>query len=579
MKTAACFRMMLTAVAVCVALAACTKDYDPEESVGEYVLSLGDPGTRSLLGEDARGKFGHWEAGDRLGTAVGSGSPAYSNIQLGSPSTFRIYKYGGITAGETVYAYYPYSSDTKSITEARLNIPPVQRQNGADFDFDAMPMASEGYVVPDGVQLSGNFAYLGEMTLMNLASLIQYQVFSSDPRYASEVVSSVTFNASAPVSGAFTKDITAIRASDESTLAISGLSGTSVQILVENGSVCGGSRDSCTEVYMVVAPGNFGGSIVVVTDKASYTYQLSERTFRRSVMMSFGLDLATCSHRDTGSSVNTTWLDCLEVPALTLGTGSGSGYNDSRDDIYWFWDTDNPMQRVATHTFSDSNGRRRNYTVLFDGSKHCPIWTAHVMHSEAWADNGVTRSNNWDYDPAFEVDWQQTGLDNASTVGYSRGHFVASNYRKTTDNQNAQTFYLTNQAPQWQDSFNSGVWSTLEGKVKAAAPSGRDTLYVVTGVLFEGEEMRLPSKGISVAVPSHFYKCLMLCRFDGTGNITAASGAAFIYTNEAHTGISYDDASFRITIDEVEQRAGYDFFPLVPAEMQNAAESVSTALW
>jgi DNA/RNA endonuclease G (NUC1) len=560
-------------------LAGCTKDYEAEVPVGEYTMSIGAPETRALLGEDEKGRFGHWEPGDRLGTAVGSGAPAYSNIQLGSPSTFRIYKYGGISVGETIYAYYPYNNDTKSITQARMSIPPVQKQTGDSFDFDAMPMASEGYVVPEGVQLSGNFAYLGEMNLMNLGSLIQYQIFSSDTSYASEVVTSVTFNAASPVSGAFSMDITAIRASDESTLAINGLTGSSVKTLLESGAALGSTRESGCDVYMVVAPCRTGGTIVVVTDKASYTYQLSDRTFRRSGMLSFGLDLATCRQRHTDGSGGGSWLDCLEVPAVSLGTASGSGYNESRDDIYWFWDTDNAMQRIATHTFADSYGRRRNYTVLFDGEKHCPLWTAHAMHAEAWADTGVNRSNSWDYDPAFEISWQQTGLDNAQSVGYSRGHFVASNYRKTTDEQNAQTFYYTNQAPQWQNSFNSGVWSSLEASVKSAAPSGSDTLYVVTGVLFEGDEMRLPSKGISVAVPSHFYKCLMKCSFDSSGEITGASGTAFIYTNEAHSGVSYNDSAFITTIDEIESRTGYDFFPRVPSKMQNAAEAVSTALW
>lgn len=581
-RPVAAYSRLSAALAALVALAvvaACSKDFAPEEPVGEYVMSIGAPDTKSILSEDARGKYGHWEAGDRLGTAVGNGSHSYSNIQPGTPSTFRIYKYGGISAGETVYAYYPYDSGTKSISEAHFKIPPVQQQTGDIFDFDAMPMAAEGYVVPEGVQLSGNFAYLGEMNLMNLASLIQFQVFSSDSRYASEVISSVSFNAAIPISGSFTKDITAIRASDESTLAISGFTSTSVKTTIDGAPALGSSRESAADVYMVVAPGRYGGSIVVVTDKASYTYQLSDWTFRRSGMISFGLDLATCRQRRTDTAGGATWLDCLEVPAVALGSGSGSGYNESRDDIYWYWDASDPTQRIATHTFSYSDVRRRNYTVLFDGSKHCPLWTAHAMHAEAWADTGVDRSNNWDYDPAFPTDLQQTGLDNASTVGYSRGHFVASNYRKTTDGQNAQTFYLTNQAPQWQNSFNSGVWSTLEGKVKTAAPSGLDTLYVVTGVLFEGEEMRLLSKGISVAVPSHFYKCLMLCSFDSSGTITGAIGSAYIFTNEAHPSANYADEAFTTTIDAIEQRAGFDFFPRVPAEMQNAAEAVSTALF
>ena len=58
---------------------------------------------------------------------------------------------------------------------------------------------------------------------------------------------------------------------------------------------------------------------------------------------------------------------------------------------------------------------------------------------------------------------------------------------------------------------------------------------------------------------------------------TAALGIAYLYTNEAHKGIAYDDSSFITTIDAVEELAGIDFFHNVPPEIQNAAERSSTA--
>ena len=127
-------------------------------------------------------------------------------------------------------------------------------------------------------------------------------------------------------------------------------------------------------------------------------------------------------------------------------------------------------------------------------------------------------------------------------------------------------------------SGNSGVWSTLEGKVKAAAPSGRDTLYVVTGVLYEGTVKTLSSGSLSVPIPSHFYKCLMKCSFDASGTMTAASGTAFIFTNESHTGEQYNDQRYISTIDAIEQRAGFDFFPNVPSSLQTNAENGTSVL-
>lgn len=51
----------------------------------------------------------------------------------------------------------------------------------------------------------------------------------------------------------------------------------------------------------------------------------------------------------------------------------------------------------------------------------------------------------------------------------------------------AQTFYVTNQVPQIQNSFNSGIWSNLENAVQGIAKSHNEQIYVVTGVAFEKE--------------------------------------------------------------------------------------------
>ena len=283
------------------------------------------------------------------------------------------------------------------------------------------------------------------------------------------------------------------------------------------------------------------------------------------------------------------YLDCYEVPAISNLSGSGTYYGDpepkhnvrdARDDKWYRYYTTNSKQQVATHTFMHSltSKQTRTYTVLYDESRYAPVWTAHAMHSSGWPDNNVGRNDDWSEDPAVSLT-QQSGLNNASSVGFSRGHLVASNYRQTTVKQNKQTFYYTNQAPQWQNSFNDGVWSNLEQAVANHAPSGNDTLYVVTGVLYEGTVKTKPSGSLNVPIPSHFYKLLMKCSFNSSGQMTGASGCAYVFTNEAHSGASYSDSAFRTTIDAIEQRTGFDFFPNVPDNFENAAEQSSTPLW
>ncbi|MBQ9357799.1 MAG: DNA/RNA non-specific endonuclease [Prevotella sp.] len=152
--------------------------------------------------------------------------------------------------------------------------------------------------------------------------------------------------------------------------------------------------------------------------------------------------------------------------------------------------------------------------------------------------------------------------------------------------QNKQTFYYSNQAPQWQSGFNSsaagysgdGVWQQLENRVVTMTPSGTTMLYVLTGVLYEGSTTTKPSGSLNVPIPSHFYKCIMKCTFSN-GSINGAQGIAFVYSNESHPGENYYDSAYVTSIDAIEARAGFDFFAAVPANYQTSAEANTNHSW
>ena len=339
----------------------------------------------------------------------------------------------------------------------------------------------------------------------------------------------------------------------------------------------------------------FTATIIGLSENTTYYFRsyvgewnesTGEYEFRYGSVQSF-------KTQKTAVSSNLGYLTCYEVPDVTgiLNGSNTSGTNSNRGDNWFRYYTNSNKRQVATHTFAqastvDANTpQTRNYTVLYDQDNYAPVWVAYAMHSDTWKKILSGRNGSWGTDPAISLT-QQTGLDNASTVGYSRGHMVSSQERQTTNDQNEQTFYYTNQAPQWQNSFNGGIWNSMENAIVNNAPSGRDTLYVVTGVLYEeswytanpSKPRTLSSGDYTVPIPSHFYKCLMKCSFNAQDTMTAASGIAYVFSNEAHSG-HYYDSEFVTTIDAIETRAGFDFFPNVPTNLQTAAENTSTALW
>ena len=264
------------------------------------------------------------------------------------------------------------------------------------------------------------------------------------------------------------------------------------------------------------------------------------------------------------------WVSGQETPARNYG---GEFIGENQDNVWFKSYTTNEKQAVVTHTFQKDGKRVRNWTGLIDKDKQGPLWIAFVMNKDVFPKTGIGRYDTWTPDPAVPSDWQRS----VASSQYSRGHFVASDYRQNSVDANAQTFYYTNQTLQWQNGFNSGVWSSLEGAVSSNAPSGSDSLYVVVGVLYEGQEKIIDTnQGVKASVASHFYKCLMKCSFNSSGTMTAAKGCAYLFTNEDQSG-SY--AKGITSIDAIEQRSGWDFFANVPKDLQDAAESSSTALW
>ena len=221
-------------------------------------------------------------------------------------------------------------------------------------------------------------------------------------------------------------------------------------------------------------------------------------------------------------------------------------------------------RKVATHTFKYNNKVLRNYTVLVDANVRGPLWSAKAFNTGMWPNNKVGRTGSWGYDPAFDEAWQQTGVS-----GYSKGHLTASNDAQTYLDENKQTFYYSNQAPQIQNGFNDSVWNQLENAIQGNRPSESDTLYVVTGCIYES--------GSTSSVPKQWYKCLMKCKFSSPGVMTDAVGCAYLFENKSYSGVTYDD--FLETIDEIERLTGFDFFPRVPSTLQTDAEKTNDPIF
>ncbi|GGD53839.1 DNA/RNA non-specific endonuclease [Muriicola marianensis] len=189
------------------------------------------------------------------------------------------------------------------------------------------------------------------------------------------------------------------------------------------------------------------------------------------------------------------------------------------------------------------------------------------QHEQArWVAYTLTRSHLTNDDrrrPFFEKDpWVKTASAdwrNYKNSGYDRGHLCPAGDRRFSESAYNETFYTSNISPMDPD-FNAGVWNRLEIQVRNWARK-YDTLYVITGgVLRKG----LPSIGYEeVSVPRAFYKIVVR---QNNGDLETV---AFLIP---HRETSQPLEAFRVSIDQLEEETGIDFFKSMEDRQEDRLE-------
>lgn len=229
---------------------------------------------------------------------------------------------------------------------------------------------------------------------------------------------------------------------------------------------------------------------------------------------------------------------------------------------------------VVNTSYADG---KRNYTVFYDTEMMTPLWTAYPLNSSHMGN--TERPKDWSYNPDIDEKSQIKVCDGSYTAysGYSRGHMCPNASRNGNKTMQLQTFYVTNQVPQVQDSFNSGVWSALEGEVQKLAKN--EEIFVTTGVSFHKGNETPQIQYISpekhpdqrVPIPPYFYKLVLRVKYVAA-SVTDASCTAFWFEHKAYeSGDNFDN--YRKSVDQVEEWTGFDFFVNLPDEIENVAEA------
>lgn len=201
---------------------------------------------------------------------------------------------------------------------------------------------------------------------------------------------------------------------------------------------------------------------------------------------------------------------------------------------------------------------RSSYSAGYDARNKNPAWVYERLTPDCLK-GAVTRE-----DCQFKEDNRIPSIFRATLAdyrnsGYDRGHLAPAADHKSSVKNIEDTFFLSNMCPQ-DPQFNRGYWAKVEKYVRDLTKS-HTVIHVFTGPLYLPKKEADGSKWVkyrvigpnNVAVPTHFFKILMLEK--APGKITYQ---AYILPN-TFIDSKKPIESFKTTVENVESVSGIIF--------------------
>ena len=190
------------------------------------------------------------------------------------------------------------------------------------------------------------------------------------------------------------------------------------------------------------------------------------------------------------------------------------------------------------------------FAVLHSGISRTPLWSAeYLTRASLRAAREVQREDNFHAEASLPQE-DQAQLSDYAHSGFDRGHMSPAADMPTVQAQ-IESFSLANIVPQNRQN-NQLLWAAIESATRHIVQQ-RGELYVITGPLFEGEQInRINNR---VFIPTHIFKAVY--------DPQAKEAAAWLAPNVE--GNAYQVMS----VAELEKRLNINLFPALPDSVKS----------
>ncbi len=207
------------------------------------------------------------------------------------------------------------------------------------------------------------------------------------------------------------------------------------------------------------------------------------------------------------------------------------------------------------------------YSLSYNRSRATANWVSWRLDA-SWI-GSAPRQDDFRPDAVLPAGWYQATSEDYIGSGYDRGHLTPSGDRTRSIPDNSATFLMTNIIPQLAAN-NQGAWEDFESYLRTLAQSGQE-IYIIAGVY---GNIGTIANG-RIVVPQYTWKVALVLP-NGTNDLQRINKGTrtigIITPNFPPLNINATWREFRVSVNEVENLTGYNFFSNVPKMTQEIIE-------
>jgi endonuclease G len=202
---------------------------------------------------------------------------------------------------------------------------------------------------------------------------------------------------------------------------------------------------------------------------------------------------------------------------------------------------------------------RPGFALGYSHQRRQAIWVSYQLTAEQLKKRRVRRTNAFMADPDITLTPVQP--EEYRATGFDRGHLVPAADMAHDQTPMRHSFFMSNISPQLPG-CNRGVWKRIESMTRKIAAK-EEHIMVICGPIFSPYPKMMPNTDIPV--PEGFFKVIL----DLTPPMKMIGFIVPNRSNRSHL------KSFVVTVDQVEEITGMDFFSRLRNDVEKKLESRS----